>query len=306
MSIEKLAVDLSAHFTLVRVSISMWGNSRQQKDIAQEVEASKGATIGKALKVGKILFDADALKPCATARNAIATKWRELTSVWGDDSWRLLPTSKWVEYGNTMQPLFAEFEKQADLLTSRFDDLLLEAQTRLNGLFDRGDYPSSAADFRAKFAIGDHSRSIETADDAKRIKSLPADVVERIERSMNQQLEQNVTRLQVEAFDRLHTVTAALSKSLVSWKDGEQKSFKATLWDTVSKACNFCQQFNITGDAHMSALVEDIRNQLLRYDADDVRENPAKAGEIIIAANTLADKAAKRRAAMANMSGYMQ
>lgn len=305
MSIEKLAVDLSAHFTLVRVSVSMWGNSRQQKDIASEIEASKGATIGKALKVGKVLIDADALKPVSTARNAITTKWREMTSVWGDDSWRLLPTSRWIEYGNTMQPLFAEFEKQADLLASRFDLLLIEAQTRLNGLFDRGDYPDCAADFRAKFSIGDHSRSIETADDAKRIKSLPADVVERIERSMNQQLEQNMARLQAEAFDRLHTVTAALSKSLVSWKDGEQKSFKSTLFDTISRACDFCQQFNVAGDSHMSALVEDIRNQLLRHDADDIRNDPKKADEIIVVAEAIATKAAKRRVAISNMAGYM-
>lgn len=51
------AVDLSARYIKVNMKMSGWGNSKNAKEVAAEMEVARGAEMGKALKAGKILLD---------------------------------------------------------------------------------------------------------------------------------------------------------------------------------------------------------------------------------------------------------
>ena len=53
------------------MKLSCWGNSKNAKDVANDMEAQRGAEQGKALKAGKILLDPAMLQPVLQARNAL-------------------------------------------------------------------------------------------------------------------------------------------------------------------------------------------------------------------------------------------
>lgn len=298
------SLDLSARFLKVSCPISSIGNSKQLKDVAAEVEVSKGATVGKAVKAGKWLYDPDKIAPVTKAANALRTKHRELTSVWNDSSWRLLPTGKWFDYGSAMNPLIAQFDQAVSELAAQFNLLIVDAEERLGSLFNRDDYPNDAAEFRAKFRAEVLQEPLPKIEDASRV-SLPIEELEAMKRSMERAYADNIQRVQAENFGRLYDVAKALRDSLDKFARGEQKTVHSTMLETIEKACAYCNEFNLSGDSHLSALVEDMRNSLTQYTMEEVRTDPVKLGEVAAAATSAMSKAAARKAAMANMSGYM-
>jgi hypothetical protein len=300
------AFDLSQMFMTVKVSVSMFGNNRQAKTVAQEMEAMKGATIGKALKASKMLLDPDALKPVSQARNAISTEYRRITSVWDESAFRLVPNHRWDEYCATMQPLYGNFSKAADDVAERFYDLVNDSRTRLGSMFDRDDYPDDQAAFRKCFEVDEVPEPLKTPDDAKKIRSLPIAVVERIETSMQRSFERNVARVQGECFDKLFETVSALRDSLDRWARGEQKSVHSTVIETIERACNHCSTFNVAGDAHLTALIEEARNSIAKYSMEEIKADPVKRIEVEIAATNIAAKAEDCCAKIANMNACYQ
>jgi hypothetical protein len=299
------ALDLSARFLKVSCPISSIGNSKGLKDVAAEVEVSKGATVGKAVKAGKWLYDPDKIAPVTKAANALRTKHRELTSVWNDSSWRLLPTGKWFDYGSAMNPLIAQFDQAVAELAAQFDMLIIDAEERLGTLFNRDDYPNDATEFRAKFRAEVLQEPLPKIEDCKQV-SLPMAELEAMQRNMQRAYADNVQRVQAENFSRLYDVAKALRDSLDKFARGEQKTVHATMLETIEKACSYCTEFNLSGDVRLTALVEDMRNSLTQYTMEEVRNDPVKRVEVAAAASSAMSKAAARKAAMANMSGYMQ
>jgi len=298
-----LDIDLSSRFLKVACPIKMAGNSRQLKDVAQEVEISKGAQIGRAVKASKTLYADEFLARVKKARNAIAAQHLKLTSTWNDSSWRLLPTGKWFEYAAAMNPLIAEFDCAADELARDFATMVDEARARLGDLFDLGDYPDTPSEFRAMFRAEVTQEPLPQISDASRI-SLPASELEAMQRSMERAMAANIASVKSEVFTRLQETTEALAKSLIAWDAGNQKSVKKTLLDSVRSACSYAASFNLDGDSRIDALLKEI-DDFMTHDMETIRENPTLRAEVISAAANASTKAAARKAAMANMSGYI-
>jgi hypothetical protein len=304
MSNIDLSIDLSSRFLKVACPVKMAGNSRQLKDVAAEIEVSKGAQVGRAVKASKALYADEYLTRVKKARNAIAAQHLKLTSVWNDSSWRLLPTGGWFEYANQMNPLIAEFDAAADELASRFVQAIQEAEYRLGDLYDRADYPETESEFRAMFRAEVAQEPLPQIADASRV-SLPVAELDKMRQGMERAYQSNINRVKGEVYERLHDATSALAASLKKWEEGGQKSVKATLLDTIQAACGYAEQFNIDGDSRITALLADAR-ACCNHDMETIRENPAIRAQVIDAATGAAAKAESRRKAIANLSGYMQ
>jgi hypothetical protein len=115
----------------------------------------------------------------------------------------------------------------------------------------------------------------------------------------------NIQRVQSENFGRLYDVAKSLRDSLDKFARGEQKTVHSTLLETIEKSCNYCIEFNLSGDIHLAALIEDMRNSLTQFSMEEVRSDPAKLATVATAASAAMGKAAARKAAMTNMAGYM-
>jgi hypothetical protein len=293
---------LSSRFLKVTLVTKFPGNSLRLPEVAAQVEASHGAEIGKAVKAQKTLYSADFLKAASTARSAMRTKHNSLTSAWDGMAWRILPNNRWTDYANELNPLISAFDKAADEAARKFDYELMNSRQRLGSLFVREDYPADAAEFRQKFQAETPQEPLPVMEDAKRL-LLPATEIERIQKSMQSALQDNVNRVMAEGFDRVFTVAKNLRDSLQKFARGDQRTVHSTLIEQVLLACDYCAQFNLAGDSHMSALIEDMRNSLTKYEMQVIRDDPAKQAEVIEAATTIVDKAAARRARMNDLGG---
>lgn len=293
------AVDLSARYIKINMKMSGWGNSKNAKEVAAEMEVARGAELGKALKAGKILLDPLKLQPVLKARNALTTRHRELTTVWDDSSWRLLPTVKWDKYFAEINPLIAAFDSAADDLEGVYLDLVNEARARLGGLFCEDDYPGEIQ-FREKFAVKLATETLAQGV-AKNI-ALPAEEVEKICQSMSDQFSENMKRVQGENWQRLFTVVSNLHDSLLKFDKGEQRTVRVTLLEQIDLACSEIPDFNITADPSLIASIAEIRSELAGLDMAELREQPQARKAAIVSAAAIA---AKTKARAADFAGYM-
>lgn len=293
---------ITSRFLKVACPVKMAGNSRQLKGVAEDVESNNNAQIGRAVKVAKVLYAPEYLVRIKKARNAIAAQHLKMTSPWNDSSWRLLPTTGWFDYANAMNPLITEFDAAANELSSQYLAIVDEARHRLGDLFDVEDYPGNEQEFRLMFAADVRQEPLPQLSDTSRV-SLPASEIEKIRKSLEESYHENIARTKAEVFDRLFNSTSALASSIKRWESGEQKSVKSTLIDTVKEAARYAQSFNLDNDPRIDSLLKDIQT-LTTADMETIRENREVRASIVKAADDVADKAARRRAAMANMVGY--
>ncbi len=293
-------VDMSARFLKVKLSITAWGNSKQAKDCAAEMEASKGAEVGKSLKAGKILLDPTALEAIGKARNALMTQHKVITGIWDDSNWRLLPTSRYFEYSEKMNPLISQFNAAADELESRYITLVDEARSRLNGLFNDDDYPGEI-EFRQRFSIKTSIENLAAGTDTSRI-NLPAEEVDKITASMQEAFSENLHRVQGDQWQRLLSVVTNLKDSLIAYDKGDQRTVRQTLIDSIDKTCSDIPDFNVLADPALIDAITEIKTQFATVDMSYVRENPALRTETISAASRAA---AKLKAKAVDFAGYM-
>jgi len=293
-------VDMSARFLKVKLSITAWGNSKQAKDCAAEMEASKGAEVGKSLKAGKILLDPTALEAIGKARNALMTQHKAITGIWDDSNWRLLPTSRYFEYSEKMNPLISLFNAAADELESRYITLVDEARSRLNGLFNDDDYPGEI-EFRQRFSIKTSIENLAAGTDTSRI-NLPAEEVDKITASMQEAFSENLHRVQGDQWQRLLSVVTNLKDSLIAYDKGDQRTVRQTLIDSIDKTCSDIPDFNVLADPALIDAITEIKTQFATVDMSYVRENPALRTETISAASKAA---AKLKAKSLDFAGYM-
>ena len=293
------AVDLSARFLKVKLSITCWGNSKQAKDCAAEMEASKGAEIGKSLKAGKILLDPSALEAVGKCRNALVAQHKALTGIWDESSWRLLPTNRYFEYSEKMNPLISAFNASADELETRYIALVDEARSRLNGLFCDDDYPGEIQ-FRQKFTVRTEINDISPGD-TSRI-NLPQSELDKIQEQMQSNYADSLKAVQADQWQRLLSVVTNLKDSLIAYDKGDQRTVRQTLIESIDKTCADIPDFNVLGDPELISAITEIKNQFAAVDMSAVREDPALRTETISAASKAA---AKLKAKSLDFAGYM-
>lgn len=136
-------VDLRSSAVLVYIKSRVWGGTMQDNEISNEVIADKNATSGTA-KVTKMLLAGD-------ERHRAVSNHRQRMSAWATRmtfpfaaNLDLLPAARYPAFRAEFDVLKAEFDRLVEEFIAGFDESLSNAAFRLNGMFDRSDYPSQS------------------------------------------------------------------------------------------------------------------------------------------------------------------
>lgn len=307
MTIQFNAADLSSRFVLVGIKTKCFGNTRKEDGVSERAEIEAGAMVGSALKTGKFLLRPKTsdrpgfLDPVTTAKSAVLTAHKKMTSPWSESStMRLLPTVKHEEYTKTINPLIREFERAVEELESQYDQEIEDSKVRLGNLFDPLLYP---ADFRAQFALKCFVETIDVKKTASGV-MLPAEELEKIEKDMQAQLAESVARVQRENWARIVETVGALNASLRGLESGEQKRVKKTLLEQIELAVQEIPSFNVTGDSTLIEQLEEIKSELLAHDMEEIRKDETVRAQVTAKSAAIVDKAKARMEKMRDLNGY--
>lgn len=270
---------ISSAAMLVELSISVWTGIKKDKKASQDVEAQNGADTGVAKVSKKLLGDCAELKAVQDFTANVRTGIHyDMTMPWSNSGLRLLPTSKYFKYHQTMTALQAEWQKLVDAFLNAYDWEAAQAQAKLGSLFARDEYPTIEK-LREKFRFNLNYIPMPEAGDWRvdMEKETRDALAEHYQKFYNDQTQRSVMATWAVAAEAL----SAMSDRLADPNEGDRmnkngsKVFRDSLVENMMAAIDKLEEFNLTNDPTMRQMKQRLASIMAGVTPDALREDRA-------------------------------
>lgn len=254
---------LSHKAVLMRLSIGMPGEHRQDNQVTAEVKSEKhlGDKSGKWVKS---LYPTEALAPIKKLCGE-AARYHDALTLPFDRGTGILPAALIVEYGDKMRAFKGQIEHlvESHFLAKR-DDWIAWARTQHNGSFDLSLYPE-VAQLREKFYF--KTEPIPVPDSAH-FENTVSSLLGMDCASVDARVEDAAKEAQQELLRRMIAPVANMVKVLSS----DKPRIFDTLVSNVDEICRLAPALNLSGDPKIDEFCAEMK-RLTTFKADDLREN---------------------------------
>lgn len=260
---------LADRAVLVNLSISQWSAAKSDKKVNREVANTHGSDESMG-NYRKYLVARDAIKNYTEVAGAIRAEHYRLTLPWRDSGDRILSSTGYFAYAETMRQKQGELERLWDEFCANYPAYVESARTKLNGLFDANDYPA-VTDIRRKFSFKLDVLPVPSAEDFR--VSLGQDEITRLQSQIRRDSDAQLQRAMSDVWFRMREVIQAMSDRLKLYsvsKDGVSHPFRDSLVTNIADLLEIIPILNLTDDANVTAFAAEMR-QLTKYDADILR-----------------------------------
>jgi hypothetical protein len=280
---------------LVSLSVSIWSARKHDVRISDKVAAEHGADRSMG-RYAKHLIPRELLTAVNAAHTALRDHHNLNTLAWGDDGIRILPAANYLGYQAQQQTLEDAFGRTVRDFVASYPTYVETARTALNGLFDPQDYPAPGC-IAGKFAVRRHFLPVAQADDF-RVQLGDAQVA-RIRAEIEARSADLVATAIRELFQRVQAVTSRLVERLSAFEvdpvaGTRLHPFRDSLIENVRVLLEIMPQLNITGEARIEQVRQDLTERVARHDPETLRADPALRAEVVDAASGI----------LARMEGY--
>jgi len=267
---------ISSSAMLVELSIGAWTGRKKDKKASEEVTTNKGAATGVAAVNKKLLGDCaelDAIqKFVANTRNSHYAS----TLPWSDTGLRLLPTSAFFQYQQTMTALQAEFDTLVEKFLQAYDWEITQAQVKLGDLFNPDEYPTTDR-LREKFRFRTNYIPLPEVGDWR--VDMEKETVQTLQDHYNSYYSGALNEAMKDVWERMHGALAKMSERLDYTDDANKKIFRDSLVDNVIDIIDLLRDFNVTGDTHMEAMRHKLEEAMRGVTPDALREDQSFRAE---------------------------
>ena len=271
--------DLRKRAILVRVTTKMLGTQKKDKEATATAAKAHEANEGQVF-VGKDILNKKnpAFRKIKKIRDHARQFHLSTTGPWQDDGFRIIGTKTYSTWREALEDLSTQFDDAVSELVVAYADLKAEARQNLGDLYDETLYPA-AEDLQDAFDI---TIETEVLPDRSNI-ALDLDKA-RTEKIIQDAKAADDVRVKTLTADTHRIVREALEKmieSLVHYGEDNPgkkraKHFKNTLVDNMTRLAETLPGLNITGDARLDKLAQDIAEKLTIADASDLRGDKRK------------------------------
>ena len=280
---------------LVSLSVSIWSARKHDVRISDKVAAEHGADRSMG-RYAKHLIPRELLTAVNAANTALRDHHNLNTLAWGDDGTRILPAANYLGYQAHQQTLEDAFGRAVRDFVASYPDYVETARTALNGLFDPRDYPPPAR-IAEKFAVRRHFLPVAQPDDFR--VRLGDEQVARIRAEIEARNADLVANANRDLWQRVQEVTGRLVERLSAFEvdpasGSRVHPFRDSLIENVRALLEIMPRLNITGDARIEQVRQDLAERVARHDPETLRADPFLRAEVVDAAGGI----------LARMEGY--
>ena len=286
---------LAERAMLVSLSVSIWSARKHDVRISDKVAAEHGADRSMG-RYAKHLIPRDLLAAVNAANTALRDHHNLNTLAWGDDGTRILPAANYLGYQAQQQNLEDAFGRAVRDFVASYPAYVETARTALNGLFDPKDYPAPAR-IVEKFAVRRHFLPVAQADDFRvRLGDLEVARIRSEIEARNADLVANANR---DLLQRVQAVTSRLVERLRAFEidpvaGTTAHPFRDSLIENVRALLEIMPRLNITGDARIEQVRQDLAERVACHEPAALRADHALRAEVVDAASGI----------LARMEGY--
>lgn len=277
---------ISTSAVLADLTIRVWTASKKDKKNTAKVTSDNHAD-ANAARVYKSLFvkvpEYDKIKSYAAESRTALKKY---SLPWSDAGIRLLPTTNVWDCKAEFNKRQAEYYALVDDFVQKYPSLLATQAFRLNGLFNREDYPT-ADEVRAKFEMTLNLSPLPESGDFRL--DIPREAQEELRQEYEAQFGDRVAEAMAQVREELYEGIAHLHERL--GYDGDKKRvFRDTTVSNVIDMLSRVKALNITQDAAFDAVGMEAAAVLGTVTPDELRKNEAVRDDVRSRLEEMRDK----------------
>ena len=284
---------LSSRAMLCTLSIAQWSASKHDREASAEIAAQHGAQpdVGR---YNKILIPKETLAELRQIAGEARREHYFMTLPWDDNGYRVLPAAVYLDHTEKLREYSRKFALSVDTFAAQFDQLVVEARSRLGGLFRAEDFPTSK-EIREKFSFETKVMPLPDANDFR--VSLGDEERDRIRRQITASVEASLTLAGRDLWQRMYKAVLHMSERLSAYKatgNGVEHPFRDSIVTNLIELADIMPKLNVTGDPELERLTVEVRASLL-IDPEELRQSESTRTETAKKAAEIAER----------MAGYM-
>ena len=281
-------VTIASSAMLVDLTIRGWSGKKQDKEVSDEVGASKGATTANAGVYQKNLLAGPKELRAIQQYSATIRLWHaSRTLPWSDSGTRLLPAIGWEQYMREVAEHEAHYNRLVQDFVQAYHLLIQGAQISLAGLFKYSDYPDPS-EIPAKFALRYSAYPLPIEGDFR--VDIGNEGMSVLKEQFAKQQEARIAEAMGEVRERVKKSLTRISNQLRVEEDGTKKRVYEGTIESAIELCDALEGFNLTRDPELVALRKEMKECLGGYTLDDLRKDDVVRGYAREEVNALLDK----------------
>ena len=257
---------------LATLNIGQYTGKKQDKKAERTIETTYN-TNGDVGTYRKATIAKEAIETVSKIVNAIRTYHYEVSLPWTDEGKRLLPMENFQIYSSAMRSFKNEFYSAVDTFEKNYPDLIEEAKSRLNGLFNPKDYPTPQA-IRDKFYFDIHFDPIPEQGDIR--VNIQTDELDKLNADLETRKNEAIAQAMKDPYIRLHEAIKHAQEKLSDPK----AIFRDSLIDNIIDLVKILPSLNITNDPTLDELRKEASEKLTAYDPDTLRKDKTAREEV--------------------------
>lgn len=306
-------ISIATAATLGTLNMSVWEARKQDKKVAAEVAATKGARSKRAATVHKHLFsESPALEAIKTLRGEVRNWFNSVTLPWDDNGRRIIPTINYLDITAEARRYQQRFDSLVQVFINMYSTEISKQAFEMGALFDRTEYPPAeevADKFRFSFCV----EPVPTAGDFR--VDIAHEQAEELRIQYEKVVEQRLAGALSDAWDRVsdqiewihERMTAVLEfepdsvEEIPTYDDqgnvvklDVKKKRRPKLYDSMLdnglELCKLLTSLNVTNDPRLEEARQDLERVLTRIDMDSLKESPELQSSTRTAMQNIKDK----------------
>ena len=265
---------LSERAMLIHMSGHQWTGRKKDKAVTQNVCTLENAD-KDAGAWWTYLVPPKELQPINSAWGRCYRRFTELTLPWMDGGMRILPSAMYMEFRAEMQKLTIAYDEAVDEFIKRWPDIVQHSSKRL-GKLGSGHRMPTTAELKGKFYIGQDILPVPEITDFR--VELADEEAETIRTQVVSGIQAGITRSTTDLYARLSDLVVDVAETM----NQPDKKFRNTIITKLKKFCEMMPKYNITDNAELNKLKDEVMAKLAALDPEDLREIPnhrKKAGK---------------------------
>jgi len=281
---------ISDRALVVSLTISQWSGRRLDRKITDEVNRDHNAA-ADAGRYNKLLLPKAALDPIQKVVSETRNDFLQRTLPWLNDGSRIMASMAFLDHKQWLSGQRGKFDIAVNDFLADYDKYVLEAQVRLNGMFDPTDYPGKD-EIASRFSMNVRVMPVPESEDFR--VDMSDDMVQEIKAEITNSVNSAVNEAVSDVYRRVADVTGRMVERLTAYKPAEgkgQKSegiFRDSLVENVRDLTSIMPMLNITGDPRLTRIADELVD-ISRFDASVLREDPVVRENVATEAQRILD-----------------
>lgn len=284
---------LSNRAMLVAVNIRQWTGRKFDLKLTREVTELKNAAEDSG-RWNKQLVPKSALESIRKIATEARTFHYDNTLPWDNDGWRILPAANYSHWSDEMRRSKQAFEAAFADFKSDWEHHVEEGKKRLNGMYDRRDYPDKR-ELDQLFEFGTKAQPIP--DGSHFVLDLGDEELAAIASQTDQRVEHATEAAMRDLWNRVHEAVKHMAERLTATrKDKHGHIVPATFHDTLvgnlREIVDLLPRLNVTNDPTLEDMRKAIEAKLTAAEPQQLREEPKTRREVAKAAEDISKQMA--------------